>query len=378
MGTASVSDSANALSGFGIRCAVGESAIIYRDGGDVTDFLFVLSGGSGTRLWPLSRRLRPKQFLRLGCGKNLLEKTLERLCPVLGTDRRLGVIAPVCFEPYMEKFASRGVDLFVREPQARGTASAMLLAALRLRSYRPDDDPVVAFVPSDHVIGDEEAFRSVLLKATSYAAQVDSLVAVGVTPAWPEIGYGYIVAGEEVSAPDVVKVHEFREKPSLEDATALIASGNAWWNTGIYVSRLSVFLREFQLFASELWDAVHGFVSGVRQYAEVDTISFDHAIAEKVETLHMVKGDFAWSDVGNLESFMGAMSGDACRTKIINFNGDKNLAHAGHKSGVFCGVENVCVVETEDVTLVLNRDQVNSVKALVETLGKDREKVRLL
>lgn len=344
----------------------------------MTVFFFVLSGGSGTRLWPLSRRHRPKQFLRLGCGKNLLEKTLDRLAPLLKDGRRLGVVAPVCFEPYMEQFAGRGIDLFVREPQARGTASAMLLAALRLAQYQPGTDPVVVFVPSDHAIDNEEAFRESLLAATAYAAQSDGMVLIGVPPTRPESGYGYLMT-ESGNAPfQVAKIVKFCEKPTTEAAAAMIAAGNVWWSTGIYVVRLSVLLRLTQEVAPQIWDPVQGFVGGARPYTEVPTTSFDKAVTEKVSSLHMVRGNFAWSDIGNVEAFVQVMGHGGAATRVIDFNSSNTLALAGRKTVVFCGVQNLCVIETEDVTLVVDRDQVESVKTLVESMSSDREKASLL
>ena len=157
--------------------------------------LFILSGGQGTRLWPLSRKNRPKQFLPLPDGKSLFEKTLERLKLLCSSSIEIGLVAPGFYKSYFEKLTENDIKVVVQEPEPCGTAAAMILATMKLMQHREileGDDPVVAFFPADHFIGDEVAFKKSVSIAIEHAEKNDSIVLLGVKPISPETGYGYI------------------------------------------------------------------------------------------------------------------------------------------------------------------------------------------
>jgi mannose-1-phosphate guanylyltransferase len=331
--------------------------------------LFILSGGQGTRLWPLSRKNRPKQFLPLPDGKSLFEKTVERLKLLCSDSIEIGLIAPSCYKSYFEKFTESDIKVVAQEPEPCGTAAAMVLATMKLMQHEgvaAGDDPVVAFFPADHFIGDEVSFKKGVSVAIEYAESNDSIILLGVSPTSAETGYGYIKFDQKDSE-NVCKVKQFVEKPDKKKAEKLIASGGVCWNSGIYVARASVLLKAVKAEAAQLFYAVDSFVRGDGKYSDVPNISFDYAVAEKVSNLSVVNGEFEWSDVGSLKTFIEFSSAKINKNDVINFKGYGNITNS-KKQVVFCGVNDLCLVETEDIVFVVDKNDSESVKLLVKRL----------
>ena len=247
----------------------------------------ILAGGAGTRLYPLSSEDNPKQFLKLFDGKSLLQKTYERV-------RNADAVFISTNEKYAAKCHEQLPDVpIITEPARRNTAPAIALCTFAVE--RQLGESVVAFLPSDHHIGNEAEFARVLNRAYEHAEKNDDLVTIGIEPTEPNTGFGYLELGDEI-APGVVRLKRFTEKPSREKAEAFLRAGNYAWNGGIFVWRTSVFRRALQRAAPEIAHVNES------NYDAMPSISIDYALMEKATNVATVRGEFGWSDVGSFEA----------------------------------------------------------------------------
>jgi mannose-1-phosphate guanylyltransferase/mannose-6-phosphate isomerase len=333
----------------------------------------ILSGGSGTRLWPLSTRHRPKQFADLIPGSpTLFEGTLGRLqaqAPIVVTGfehlelvrdaaKRLGVVP----------------HLVIVEPDARNTGPAVAAAALC-----SDPEEVLVLLPADHLIGDDEAFRSHVADAVTLA-ETGSIVTFGVRPSRPETGYGYIQVAEPVGAG--FRVERFKEKPSHDEAQLLVA--DHLWNSGMFVATAGVLLAEMEQICPALLAGVKEALTPIEQglmrlshdFAAVEAISFDHAVMEHTERASVIPIDVGWDDVGSFQSLMTHMAkdaeGNAVAGDVILDQSSGSFVHATSRLVVVSGLRDVVVVETPDAVLVVPLEDAQSVKSLAERANRGR------
>ncbi len=252
----------------------------------------ILAGGAGTRLYPLSTDDNPKQFLKIVEGRSLLQKTYARV-------RDLDVFISTN-ERYRAKCAEQVPEAsIITEPERRNTAPAIALCTFTVEERL--GPCVVAFLPSDHFIGDEAEFARVLDRAFRHAEAQDDLVTIGIEPTEPNTGFGYLELGEEI-APGIVRLLRFTEKPSLEKAKEFLRAGNYAWNAGMFVWRTDVFRRELERVAPELARVT------LDNYATMPSISIDYALMEKASNVATVRGEFGWSDVGSFEALQKVLS----------------------------------------------------------------------
>lgn len=269
----------------------------------------------------------------------------------------------------------------IGEPEGRGTAPPAALAARLLRERDPD---AVAFVlPADHVIQDAAVYRQALLAAAEVANQ-NFLVTLGVTPTYPETGYGYIEAGEPLPAAKdmpVFRVHRFREKPSLETAQEFLARGHFFWNSGIFIWRGDQILEQFskhlpQMRAQLEEIASHKFDSPAfaEQWRELDNVTLDYGIMEKAEHVAMIPLDAGWSDVGSWAALFELMERDADNNAIhgahIGVNTQSSLIYSHKRLVVTIGLEDMIVVDTDDALLICRQDRAQDVKKVVDELKR--------
>ena len=249
----------------------------------------ILAGGAGTRLHPLSSNENPKQFLRIFDGQSLLQKTHARVRDAVSH------VYVSTNEQYAGKCAEQlGKSVtIVTEPAARNNAPAIALSCFDIEAR--EGDVVIAVLPSDHFIADEDKFARVLDRAMEFAGSADSLVTIAIEPTEPNTGYGYLQLGGEI-APGVIRVDRFTEKPSRERAVEFLRAGNYAWNAGIFVWRASVFRRELQRVEPEIASVTR------RNYEDMPSISIDYALMEKAQRVGALLGDFGWSDVGSFEA----------------------------------------------------------------------------
>ncbi len=334
----------------------------------------ILSGGSGTRLWPLSRESYPKQFLPLVEDISMLQATWRRVAPLAG--RRPIVVANqehrfMAAQQLREMGAEPSAILL--EPVGRNTAPAIAVAALE--AMRDGEDALLLVLPSDHVIRDEAAFHAVV-QAALPAAREGRLVTFGIVPTAPETGYGYIqaAAGEGVRA-----VAQFVEKPDRQTAERYLASGAYFWNSGMFLFRASRYLQELQRWQPTMLAACRQALDEARRdtdfvrlqaerFATCPSDSIDYAVMEKTDAAAVIALDAGWNDVGSWAALWEATpqdaEGNAHHGDVIALNCRNTYAHASRLVAMI-GLDDVVVVDTDDALLIAHRDQVQQVKDVV-------------
>ena len=337
----------------------------------------ILSGGAGTRLWPLSTPGLPKQFATLTGEDSLFTQALHRLAGRPGVSPPIVVTGSAHAELVKVFAAESGVDihLILVEPAGRNTAPASLAAAL---SSDPDD--VLVILPSDHLIRDQGAFADAVIHSVEYAVQ-GSVVTFGVMPSRVETGYGYIELGEPL--PGAFRVRRFKEKPDQEEAERLTSGGNHVWNSGMFVVSAAGLLMEASWHCPVI---LAGVTAAMRapvdrivelgaEFLDVERISLDHAIMEKTENAIVMPIDVGWDDVGSFEALWSIAEKDgrgnvtAGDTVLIDVEG--SLVKATSRTVAVAGVSDVVVVETPDVVLVVPRNQSQMVRDLAERAESD-------
>ena len=344
----------------------------------------VLAGGSGTRLWPLSRQLNPKQFLALTDQKlTMLQSTLSRL-------DGLGVAAPmlICNEQHRflaaEQLRQSGYEQarIILEPCSRNTAPAIALAALQ--AVAAGEDPVLLVLAADHLISDVSAFQQQLLVA-SRLAERGKMVTFGIVPTKAETGYGYIQRGEPLGT-DAFNVARFVEKPETATAQAYVNSGDYLWNSGMFMFRASRYLEELERFHPAILRACRLALASSTQdmdFVRLDSAAFsecpeesvDYAVMEKTSEAAVVSLAAGWSDIGSWSALWEVSEkdteGKSLLGDVITENTSNTLVRAEHRLVATVGVKDLVVVETKDAVLVAHKDAVQDVKKVVAALKKE-------
>lgn len=347
----------------------------------------ILAGGSGTRLWPLSRKHYAKQYLALDGDKTMLQETVARL-------GNLAHLPPllICNEDsrflaaeQMRQMGRADASILL-EPAGRNTAPAIALGAFE--AIANGDDPILLVMPADHKINDSIAFVAAAQTGMGLAAD-GKLVTFGITPTHPETGYGYIRSGAPVLA--AFEVDAFVEKPDLATAEGYLETGGYYWNSGIFMFRASRYLEELGKFRTDILKACQDAFAG--KQADLDFLRFDkeaflgcpeesidYAVMEKTSGSVVVPLDAGWSDIGSWAALWEASPKDAdgnCEIgDVISLNGTGNYINASSRLVTAVGLEDMVVVETKDTVFVAPKHKVQGVKALVENLKKsDRTEV---
>ena len=347
----------------------------------------ILSGGSGTRLWPLSRETYPKQFLPLVDRHTMLQNTALRIAGL--NDMAAPMV--VCNEDHRfmvaEQLRSVGIHpaAVMLEPVGRNTAPAVAVAALHAQSTGAD--PILLILPADHVIADVAGFRAAILQVAPHA-EAGRLITFGIVPATPETGYGYIKAGPPIDDAEVYTVDRFVEKPDLTTAQRYLESGDYYWNSGMFMFRASVFLTELERFAPDMLAACqHALTRGrpERDFLWLDREAFaacpkdsiDYAVMEKTDHAVVMPLTVGWNDVGSWSALWEAgerdQKGNIERGDVISIDTCDSYIDAGSRLVATVGVEHLVVVETSDAVLVASKERVQDVKAVVDQL-KNRQR----
>ncbi|MGM0947066.1 MAG: mannose-1-phosphate guanylyltransferase [Bacteroidota bacterium] len=321
----------------------------------------ILSGGTGSRLWPLSRKSCPKQYLEIFEGKSLFQLCIERnkflnktgivvgnLCNYEVSRNIINKIEGANYQEIVEVFP-------------RNTAPAIAFAAMA-----SDPESILLVTPSDHLIEDPIAYQKAVEKAVELASD-NLLVTFGITPSHPETGYGYIQVENGI-------VKRFKEKPKIESARIFLEMGDHFWNSGMFCFKAEVLLNELEFYKPELFkqltNAFNHSINGFIQESDnlsIDSISIDYAIMENSEKLVMVEGDFKWSDLGSFE----ALSDYLCDHRAIEEDEFGNVYIGKTRHASFLGVTNMIFVETPDAFLIMDRSSSQSVKGLFEQFERE-------
>ena len=354
----------------------------------------ILSGGSGTRLWPASRAMYPKQLLPLTGDRTMLQETALRLS---GKENTAGSTYVVCNEAHRflvaEQLREIGRDAtIILEPEGRNTAPAVALAALYALEHRGDgaDAPILLVMPADHVIEDSAAFIAAV-ETGEDSAKEGNLVTFGVVPSHAHTGYGYIEA--DVRSLKAVPIQSFVEKPDKQTAVNLLETNRFFWNSGIFLFRADCYLEELEKYAPDIIDACRKSMDGavmdtefVRPDAEAfkagASDSIDYAVMEKTRRAAMVPLSVGWSDVGSWAALHDVSDKDAAGNSlhgdIVALNCNDSYISAQSRLVTAVGLKEIVVVEDKDSVLVVARDQSQDVKELVEELKQQgREETSL-
>ncbi|MGJ0486536.1 MAG: mannose-1-phosphate guanylyltransferase/mannose-6-phosphate isomerase [Methylomicrobium sp.] len=346
----------------------------------------ILSGGSGTRLWPLSRTHYPKQFLPLTSENTMLQETWLRLEGVPALSSPIAV----CNEAHRFMVAEqlREIDVkpgaIILEPFGRNTAPAIALAAL---SAHPDE--VLLVLPSDHVILQTSVFQEAVKQAERLALQ-NFLVTFGIVPTHPETGYGYIKRGAVAVMDDsAYPVAAFVEKPDLKTAQGYLESGDYLWNSGMFAFKAGVFLQELEKFNPQIlaicrdaFNAAQRDVDFVRIPANIfspcPSDSVDYAVMEKTDKAMVIPLDAGWNDVGSWSALWEVTAkddrGNAIRGDVLTVDTHDSFIHSENKLVAAVGIRDMVVVETDDAVMIAPKDRVQDVKLLVEQLKNDKRR----
>ncbi|MEO5699078.1 MAG: mannose-1-phosphate guanylyltransferase/mannose-6-phosphate isomerase [Casimicrobiaceae bacterium] len=354
----------------------------------------ILSGGAGTRLWPLSREAAPKPFMPLPDGETLLGKTAQRALALPGMEGLVTVTNRDYYfhtkDVYAGLAASPGEPLFLLEPFGRNTAAAVALAALCVEA-RHGADAALLILPADHLIRDQAAFADAVRRAVEVAA-TGALVTFGITPTHPETGYGYIQCGASLEAfhgaPPVVAGARFVEKPVAALAQQYVESGNYVWNSGMFCFTARAMLAAFDQHAPEVLAAVRPVWTAIADrttngmleidaslFAAVPDISIDYAVMEPAAAsgaVAVVRGNFDWSDVGSWLAISDLMEpdmdGNRGRGERVSIATRGTYVHAEDRVVATVGIENLVIIDTADAVLVAHRDHLQRVKEVVGEL----------
>ena len=347
----------------------------------------ILSGGAGTRLWPVSRRAHPKPFMKLLDGQTLAEKTLHRARLVAGNTPVITVTSRDYYfytrDLYSGLKDSTGNEQFLLEPMGRNTAPAIALAAMSVRDSTGEDASLLV-LPADHLIADLHNFETSVREAMRLSER-GFLVTFGIHPTHAETGYGYIRQGEALTAGGGYRVAEFVEKPDEATAIAYLESGEYHWNSGMFCFQAGTFLEALKRNAPDVyaaavrvWEATDTSRSPVEFPAELfskcPSISIDYAVMEKADNTAVVASDFGWSDIGSWkaisELYESDESGNSIKGKAIMVGSTDCFVQSEDRIVAAVGVKGLVIVDTGDAVLVADRNQAQDVKEVVAQLSE--------
>ncbi|WP_333494607.1 mannose-1-phosphate guanyltransferase [Kluyvera sp. CHPC 1.251] len=347
----------------------------------------IMAGGNGSRLWPLSRELYPKQFICLDGDLTMLQATIHRL---QGIECESPVV--ICNEQHRFVVAEqlRQLDKLTKniilEPVGRNTAPAIALAALAASRNDPDGSALMLVLAADHVIQDEEAFRNAVRKAVTYAEN-GKLVTFGIVPNKPETGYGYIRRGKACSSTaQAYPVAQFVEKPNLQTAESYVSSGEYYWNSGMFLFRAGRYLEELKKYRPDILSACEKAMSTAdpdldfirvnqEAFMACPDESIDYAVMEQTFDAVVVPMDAGWSDVGSWSALwdisVKSSEGNAVTGDVISYHTENSFLYSESGLLTTVGVKDLVVVQTKDAVLIADRNAVQDVKKIVESIKAD-------
>lgn len=339
----------------------------------------IMAGGRGERFWPKSRNSRPKQFLSLTAdGETMIQKTVKRLLPLVDMEDIFIVTNAAYTDLVLAQLPGIPKENILAEPCARNTAPCIAFAAAVIgRKY---DDAMMLVLPSDHLIGYEDIYVNTLRKAIRAAEEGSNLVTIGITPAYPETGYGYINFGRE--AGDTYEVERFVEKPDLPTAKEYLASGKYLWNSGMFVWKVSSIMSNMQKLMPDIYDgAVRiGEAYGkpefnavlVKEFTAFRSESVDFGIMEHADNIYTIPGSFGWDDVGSWLAVERINETDDDRNyvegDVISVGSERTTICGGKRLIAAVGVEDIIIVDTDDALLVCSKNSTQDVKKVIAQL----------
>ena len=346
-------------------------------------YSLILAGGSGSRLWPLSRELYPKQLLDLNMGKSLLQSTYARLECFTPSENIISITNDKHQSLVKNQLQSETKKpIVLTEPVAKNTAPAIAAAAKYIQTISKEkDDSIVLVVPSDHLIKDFGAFKTSVMRGKKLA-QDGYIVTFGIKPTYPETGYGYINIDTNNKIYDGFKVNKFVEKPNFETAEKYVSSDNFYWNGGIFMFKTSVLLEELNKYAPDIFNLVQEFDftkhSNISSeiFEKMPSISIDYALMEKSDKIALIKLESDWNDLGSWKSIYDInekdKNGNVVIGNVINEGAKNSLLYSTSKLIAAVGLEDTIIVETEDAILACNKNEAQKVKNIYDKLKQEQ------
>ncbi len=347
-----------------------------------------MAGGSGTRFWPRSKTAKPKQYLNIFGDKSLLQDTIERF-ETFTEDENIYIVSSATQAKVLEEQTPMlPKENLIYEPIGRNTLPCIGLAAMYAEIENPDGIMVVS--PSDHLIQNNELFKDTVLAAAKIADERDGIVTIGITPTYPATGYGYVKTAEDITAEEKIKqfkVERFVEKPNEETATEYLKQGGFYWNSGLFVFKISVFLKAVEEFAPNLYADLRKIQADMENptyeqtldtiYRAVESISVDYGIMEHAKNIFLVEGNFDWNDLGSWESVYQTdekdENGNAGIGEAIFLDTKNSYVSTDEGLVAVVGLDDVIVVRDGNTTLVCKRDNAEDIKKIVEQLKEENK-----
>ena len=350
----------------------------------MSDYAMIMAGGSGTRLWPLSRQQHPKQALQLVGERTLFQMAVDRLLPLFPAQNILVVTRADYAVILAEQVPELPWENFIIEPEGRGTAPAIGLAAAHI--HRRDPGAVMSVLTADHYIADAEGFRRAL-RAAAQAARLGFLVTLGIQPDGPATGFGYVQQGGQAAVFEglpVYRLERFVEKPSLETARRMLAEGGYSWNSGMFVWTVERILAEFErqmpVFRAQLDEIGAGLGSAQetdvlgRVWPKVTKQTIDYGVMEGARQAAVIPVEIGWTDVGSWASLSEVLpldgEGNAVRGVHLGIGTRNSLILGGKRLIATIGLEDIVIVDTEDALLVCTREREQEVREIVRRLSE--------
>ena len=337
-----------------------------------------MAGGVGSRFWPVSMNSFPKQFHdMLGTGETLIQKTFERLTKFIPKQNIYILTNADYNDLVLEQLPEISQEQVVLEPAMRNTAPCILYAALKIQKQNPDALMLVA--PSDHWIEDEDAFTNNVLTAFDFCQEHDALMTLGIQPAFPNTGYGYIEYDTETENP-VKPVKQFREKPDYETAKSFIKQGNFVWNAGIFMWSVNSVLKAFKTNQPELFQLFENGIPAyntnleaefiLENYEKAENISVDYAIMESSKNVYVLSAEFDWNDLGTWGSLYDKLDKDSDNNAVVNArtlvqDASGNMIRTkGDKIVIVDGLNDYIIIDKDDVLLIYPKEKEQDIKQL--------------
>ena len=348
----------------------------------------IMAGGRGTRFWPRSRESKPKHLLDIISPKTIIQETVDRIKPLIKPNNILIVTGKKHARELMRQLPEIPSENILIEPVGRNTAACIGLAAVYIQKKAKDDIMVV--LPSDHSIGNAVRYRKVIAAAAKAARKGNALVTIGIEPASPHTGYGYLEGGaseEPVAGETLLRVKSFREKPNLKQAQTFLRNGNFYWNSGMFIWKTSAILNEIEKFLPDLYRGLTAIEASLGKPAEAKTVSqiyknlasvsIDYGVMEKATDVFVIPASFGWSDVGSWDALWEISAKDAGGNALTGpsqaiFESTENtLVYSPKKLVAMVGMKDVLVVETKDALLICKRGRSQDVKKIVDALDAE-------
>ncbi|MBE7708213.1 MAG: mannose-1-phosphate guanylyltransferase/mannose-6-phosphate isomerase [Cyanobacteria bacterium SIG27] len=338
----------------------------------------ILAGGSGSRLWPLSRELYPKQLLKLNSKKSLLERTYERLMGIMDIDNILAITNAKHVSDVRMQLSEYNKDVrIMAEPAAKNTAPAIAIATKFILDCGVDD--IILVLPSDHLIEDEDNFRKTIDEAQKLA-KLGYIATIGVKPTQAGTGFGYIKTGEKLETGYSVEC--FKEKPDMETAKKYLNDENYFWNSGIFVFKASILIETLKDVASDIYNVTQEFNFKIQDdinymtFDKYPSISFDYAVLEHAKNIAMVKMQCDWTDLGSWDAVYATNkkdeNGNVKIGNVIETDCKNSMLYSSNRTVAGVGLKDVIIVETPDAILACDKNDTQNVKHIFEQLKEKK------